>query len=171
LIGDAWLFAGVEAVVFHCQKAEFGDMSLNFILVSYYWETIEPRLIMLAILGFFSILFLQSGLDKVMDRKGNLEWMVPHFAKSPFKDNVPMLLSILTIMEMASGILSALAAIGGVFMELRGYWLPFAAVTLCTFNLIMLFMGQRLAKDYGGAAGIVPYVIMGVGSMVYFGIF
>jgi putative oxidoreductase len=143
-------------------------MPLNLILYSTFWETIEPRLITLAILAFFAILFLQSGLDKVMDRKGNLSWMEPHFAKSPFKNNVPLLLTILTAMEMLSGISAAVAGLLAIFIDLEGYWLPFAAVTLCTFNLVMLFMGQRLAKDYAGAAGIVPYLIMGVGAMVFF---
>ena len=33
--------------------------------------------------AFLAILFLQSGIDKVVDRRGNLEWLTGHFAKSP----------------------------------------------------------------------------------------
>ncbi len=29
-----------------------------------------------------SILFIQSGLDKVFDWKGNLEWLTGHFSKT-----------------------------------------------------------------------------------------
>ena len=38
---------------------------------------------------FLAILFLQSGLDKVIDRKENLNWLRSHFANSPLKNNVP----------------------------------------------------------------------------------
>jgi hypothetical protein len=44
-------------------------------------------------LGFLAILFLQSGIDKVVDRRGNLEWLNGHFAKSPLADRRIMLLS------------------------------------------------------------------------------
>ena len=52
--------------------------------------------------AFFAVLFLQSGVDKVVDRKGNLAWMEPHFESSPFKGLVPMLLSVLTLMLPAA---------------------------------------------------------------------
>ena len=38
---------------------------------------------------FLAILFLQSGIDKVVDRRGNLEWLKGHFAKSPLAGMVP----------------------------------------------------------------------------------
>jgi hypothetical protein len=33
--------------------------------------------------AFLAILFLQSGIDKVIDHRSNLEWLKGHFAKSP----------------------------------------------------------------------------------------
>ena len=56
--------------------------------------------------AFFAILFLQSGIDKVVDRRGNLEWLTGHFAKSPLARAVPLLLSAITLMELAAGGLS-----------------------------------------------------------------
>ena len=41
--------------------------------------------------AFLAILFLQSGIDKVVDRRGNLEWLKGHFAKSPLAGMVPLL--------------------------------------------------------------------------------
>jgi hypothetical protein len=41
---------------------------------------------------FLGVLFLQSGLDKVTDRKGNLKWLTGHFAKSPLSGVVPLVL-------------------------------------------------------------------------------
>src|SRR3954449_6061184 len=58
-----------------------------------------------------AILFLQSGIDKVVDRHGNLEWLKGHFAKSPLPGAVPLLLTAITIVELAAGVLSALGCV------------------------------------------------------------
>ena len=40
---------------------------------------------------------------------------------------------------------------------------------LAALNIVMLFFGQRMAKDYAGAASLVPYFIACVGAIVLFG--
>ena len=57
--------------------------------------------------AFLAILFLQSGIDKIIDRRGNFEWLKGHFAKSPLAGIVPALLICITILEVAAGALSA----------------------------------------------------------------
>src|SRR5256886_3493257 len=52
---------------------------------------------------FLAILFLQSGIDKVVDRRGNLEWLKGHFAKSPLAGFVPALVTIITLLELVAG--------------------------------------------------------------------
>lgn len=52
---------------------------------------------------FLAILFLQSGTDKVMDWRGNLGYLQPHFAKSPLASVVPAILLIITILEVSAG--------------------------------------------------------------------
>ena len=49
-----------------------------------------------------SILFIQSGLDKVFDWKGNLEWLTGHFSKTIFAKTVPPMLATITVMELAT---------------------------------------------------------------------
>lgn len=109
------------------------------------------------LLAFLTITFLQSGIDKVLDWKGNLGWLVGHFSKSIFKGGVPLLLSIILVMEMLSGILCGV----GVFQfaidgesSIALYGALLSAVTL-----LMLLLGQRVAKDYEGARTIVVYFI------------
>lgn len=116
---------------------------------------------------FFAVLFLQSGLDKVTDWKGNLAWLTGHFSKSPIAGIVPMMLGLLTAMELLSGLGSA-ASVVTVWMVLpaEGADLFFLMMAFITLNLVALFMGQRLAKDYAGAAGIVPYFIAAVMGML-----
>ena len=53
--------------------------------------------------AFLAILFLQSGIDKIVDRRGNFEWLKGHFAKSPLAGIVPALLICITILEIAAG--------------------------------------------------------------------
>lgn len=105
--------------------------------------------------AFFAVLFFQSGLDKVTDRQGNLDWMVPHFEKSPFRGKVPFLLSVLTVLELGA----ALVCVGGL-VDLGfklGFHLAWYGLALAAFNLIALFAGQRFAKDYVGAANLAVY--------------
>ncbi|RIV34972.1 DoxX family protein [Flagellimonas lutimaris] len=109
------------------------------------------------LLVFLTITFLQSGIDKILDWKGNLEWLTGHFSKSIFKGTVPVLLSIILVLEMLSGILSGV----GVFQfaidgeSLYGFY----GATLSAITLLMLLLGQRVAKDYAGAQTIVVYLI------------
>lgn len=122
--------------------------------------------IVFCLLAFFAVLFLQSGLDKITDRKGNLGWLTGHFEKSPLGGMVPLLLSIITFMEMLSGVASAAAAALIFFVDVPGFPLPFYATLCSTLSLLMLFTGQRIAKDYAGAAGIVPYFLVAIVTMM-----
>lgn len=104
--------------------------------------------------AFFAVLFLQSGIDKITDRAGNLAWLVPHFEKSPFRGKVPLFLTLLTAMEVGTGLLCALAAI--LFFIGQPQVTGWAAGAV-GFTLVCLFAGQRLAKDYAGAASLAAY--------------
>ena len=55
--------------------------------------------------AFLAILFLQSGIDKILDRRGNFEWLKGHFGKSPLAAIVTALLICITILEVAAGAL------------------------------------------------------------------
>src|SRR6476620_2198808 len=108
--------------------------------------------------AFLAVLFLQSGIDKILDRHGNFEWLKGHFAKSPLAGIVPALLICITILEVAAGVLSAVGCVLVILLKdstiaLYGAILSGAAITA-------LFFGQRLAKAYAGAAVLVPYFLL-----------
>lgn len=107
---------------------------------------------------FVSILFLQSGLDKVFDWKGNLEWLNGHFSKTFLSKMVAPMLAAITILEIATGVLSAAAII--YFLVTGSLVLIFYAAVLGALSITSLFFGQRIAKDYPGAAVLVPYFIL-----------
>jgi hypothetical protein len=108
--------------------------------------------------GFLAILFLQSGIDKIIDWRGNLEWLKGHFAKSPLAGIVPALLTTITILELAAG---ALSAIGCVFIILsRDSTVALYGAIVSAAAITALFFGQRMVKDYAGAAVLVPYFLL-----------
>ena len=113
---------------------------------------------------FWSIVFLQSGLDKIFDYKGNLSWLQSHFQNSFLKPFVNVMLITLTIFEFLAGILSLFGLIifltgGGVFWLSQG-------VIVSAICLLMLIFGQRLNKDYEGAKTIVIYFAVALLSML-----
>jgi len=107
---------------------------------------------------FVAILFVQSGLDKVLDWKGNLGFLTEHFSKTFVAGTVPMMLATITVLEIATGLLSA---VGLVYLLVTGQTtLVFYASILGAASLTALFFGQRIAKDYPGAAVLVPYFLL-----------
>lgn len=107
---------------------------------------------------FLAILFLQSGIDKIVDRRGNLDFLTGHFAKSPLAKTVgPMFLTI-TILETLSGILSGIGCLFIVFRH--DPTVAFFGAVLSAIALCALFFGQRVGKDYAGAAALVPYFLL-----------
>lgn len=110
--------------------------------------------------AFFAILFLQSGIDKITDRKGNLEWLTGHFSKTFLKNFVPLMVTKITIVELLAGILSAIGVIEAIVY--RSFCFAFAGTFFSASAFIMLFFGQRIAKDYAGAATIAGYFVIAV---------
>ncbi len=109
------------------------------------------------ILIFLAITFLQSSYDKLFYWKDNVEWLKGHFANTPLKNQVPLALLNILVLELITGILSVVGCIE-LFINngrvLGNYGAVFACITL-----LMLLFGQRLAKDYDGARTIVIYFI------------
>jgi hypothetical protein len=107
---------------------------------------------------FLAILFLQSGMDKVMDWRGNLGYLQPHFAKSPLATVVPAILLLLTILEVSSGVVNGVGFLE--LLVLGKAQIAFWGSALAALAITALFFGQRMAKEYGGAAILVPYFLL-----------
>ena len=115
---------------------------------------------------FIAIAFIQSGIDKVLDRKGNLEFFKVHFANTFLKNVTPLLLIILTIFELTGG-LTLVYGVYFAFVYRTTLWIFYGFVMLA-LTIILLFAGQRIVKDYLGAADLVPYfilIMLGIMSM------
>ena len=113
--------------------------------------------------AFLAILFLQSGIDKVVDRRGNLDWLKGHFAKSPLAGIVPAMVTAITILEIAAGVLSAIGCV--VIISSHDSTVAFYGAVISAIAITALFLGQRLAKDYAGAAVLVPYFLLALAAI------
>ena len=123
-------------------------------------HTHEGAVYLLEILcsGFLAILFFQSGIDKVIDYRGNLEWLKGHFAKSQLAGVVVVLLTALTILEIAAGVMSAIGCV--LLIVSRETVIAFYGAVISAVAIVALFFGQRMAKEYAGAAVLVPYFLL-----------
>lgn len=124
-------------------------------------------LLQLLVSAFLAVLFLQSGIDKIVDRQGNLGWLTGHFAKSPLAKMVPMMFGVITIIELAAGLLSAIGFLALLFTHNPTIALYGAIVSAVT--ILCLFVGQRLAKEYAGAAVLVSYFLLTLAAIYLLG--
>ncbi len=115
-------------------------------------------LLQLLVSAFLAILFLQSGIDKIADRQGNLQWLSGHFAKSPLAGMVPLLFAILTIIEVSAGLLSGVGFLALLFVH--NPTIAFYGAVVSAVAILCLFFGQRMAKEYAGAAVLVSYFLL-----------
>jgi hypothetical protein len=64
----------------------------------------------------------------------------------------------ITLLEVAAGGLSAIGCL--MLMVSRETTIAFYGAVSSAIVLIALFFGQRMAKDYAGAAVLVPYFLL-----------
>ena len=126
------------------------------------WASYILQILVSAILA---VLFLQSGLDKVIDRRGNRAYLDEHFANTPLARTVGPMFLVVTILELSAGILSGIGCV--VLLVTRNATVAFYGAVIAAINLIALFFGQRVSKDYAGAAALVPYLLLAV-TAIYF---
>ena len=121
----------------------------------------EPeKIAFLLILTFFLIVFIQSGLDKVLDYNGNLSFLNGLLGGFFSSSLIAVSLVSVTILELTSGILCLLGIIsffieGSTFIGLIG-------LIVGSFALLVLLFGQRVSKNYEGAKTITIYFTLSV---------
>lgn len=103
---------------------------------------------------FFAILFLQSGLDKITDMTGNLKYVKSVFEKTFLSGMSTPMFYTLTVLETCTGVLCAT----GLFFLFRGNsFVGQAGILAVIVCILSLFAGQRIARDYAGAASLAGY--------------
>ncbi len=118
--------------------------------------------------AFLAICFLQSGLDKIFDWRGNLEFLSGHFTKTPLAGMAPLLMFVITILETAAGILSAIGCI--VLIISDNSTVALSGAFVAALSILALFFGQRVAKDYPGASVLASYFLVALAGIYLLGL-
>src|SRR5215831_18173918 len=107
---------------------------------------------------FLAILFLQSSIDKVIDFRGNQGYLTQHFGNSPLRGAVTPLLLTLTVIELSAGVLCGVGLVELVVLGVAR--IAFLGLCVASTAFLALFFGQRIAKDYTGAAVLPAYFLV-----------
>jgi hypothetical protein len=73
------------------------------------------------------------------------------------------MVTAITILEIAAGALSAIGSVVIIFA--RDSTLAFYGAVISAIAILALFLGQRMAKDYAGAAVLVPYFLVALSAI------
>jgi hypothetical protein len=119
--------------------------------------------------AFLAILFLQSGIDKIIDFRGNQGYLTQHFGSSPLRGVVTPMLVTLTIIEMSAGVLCAVGLVELVVLGVPR--IAFWGLAVAAMAFLALFFGQRIAKDYTGAAVLPAYFLVALVGLYMTGLY
>jgi len=122
-----------------------------------------------AVAAFFAVVFLQSSIDKILDTDGNLGFLREHFKNAPIPENyVAPMFWTLTLLEFLAGACNALGIVFFSFVSGGGF--ARLGIRFAVLALLALLVGQRLAKDYAGAAVVASYFAVALLGLVVFAI-
>jgi|TARA_B110000438_G_scaffold48037_1_gene48348 uncharacterized membrane protein YphA (DoxX/SURF4 family) len=121
---------------------------------------VSTKIGFLLILSFFSIVFIQSGLDKVFDHKGNLSFLRDLLGKFFSQSLITLAFISVTVLELFSGFL----CLAGVFYTLfyDSSLIGLVGLIVGSVALLVLLFGQRVSKNYEGAKTITIYFILSI---------
>ena len=134
----------------------FGDTSLVFFDHDFSYISI----ICACISMFIGIVMAQSGLDKIFNWEGELNFITEKFSKTILSNFSIIGLIPVTMRETLSGLLSLLGSIMVLFYDDKSYGI--VGLILAAGSFCILMAGQRISKDYDGAAALVPYFLLTV---------
>jgi putative oxidoreductase len=141
------------------------DLLFDFFSETLGWgEYVFHRWFLLFVSLFFAILFLQSGIDKIISFSGNLTYFKDHFKKTFFRNQVKFLLVIITFLECLTGGVCFYVVLLTLFQADGLYWIIYSwyliGMFLSLMTLSCLFLGQRMAQDYAGAVNLGIYFLI-----------
>ena len=119
---------------------------------------IPEKIVFLFVLAFFFIVFIQSGMDKIFDYKGNLAFLndlLKIYFSPPL---IAFSLIVVTIFELISGILCIIGIVDFIFN--KSNFIGLLGLIIGSLALLILLFGQRVSKNYDGAKTITIYFIL-----------
>ncbi len=126
---------------------------------------VPEKITFILVLAFFSIVFIQSGVDKVFDYKGNLSFLNDLLRGFFSRPLITFALISVAILELTSGILCLIGIFDAIFNP--SYFIGKLGLIIGSLALLVLLFGQRVAKNYEGAKTIAIYFILAMLGIVW----
>lgn len=112
----------------------------------------------LLLLLLFNVTFGFSALEKIFDWKGNKAFLKSYFKATWVPRYIPIIMGVLLCVEILATAVGV-AAMFAILQDKVYNNLSLYAGLLYCLALLILLIGQRIAKDYDGARNIVIYFI------------
>jgi uncharacterized membrane protein YphA (DoxX/SURF4 family) len=125
---------------------------------------IPENIAFLFVLAFFLIVFIQSGIDKIIDYKGNLTFLKGLFKAFFSPPLITLALISVTILEVISGVLCLIGICDFILND--SSFIGLLGLITGSFALLILLFGQRVSKNYEGAKTIAIYFILAMIGIV-----
>ena len=126
---------------------------------------VPEKITFILVLAFFSIVFIQSGVDKVFDYKGNLSFLNDLLRGFFSRPLINFALISVAILELTSGILCLIGIFDAIFNP--AYFIGKLGLIIGSLALLVLLFGQRVAKNYEGAKTIAIYFILAMLGIIW----
>ena len=126
---------------------------------------VPEKITFILVLAFFSIVFIQSGVDKVFDYKGNLSFLNDLLGGFFSRPLITFALISVTILELTSGILCLIGIFDAIFNP--SYFIGKLGLIIGSLALLVLLFGQRVSKNYEGAKTIAVYFILAMLGIIW----
>ena len=115
----------------------------------------------LLLLLLFSVTFGFSAWEKITDWKGNEMFLKSYFKETWVPPFVSMIMGVLLVVELLATVIGVLAMFQVIQYKNYNNLSLYAGLLYC-LALLILLIGQRIAKDYDGARNIVIYFLPAV---------
>ena len=125
---------------------------------------IPENIAFLFVLAFFLIVFIQSGIDKIIDYKGNLTFLKGLFKAFFSPPLITLALISVTILEVISGVLCLIGICDFILND--SSFIGLLGLITGSLALLILLFGQLVSKNYEGAKTIAIYFILAMIGIV-----
>ena len=125
---------------------------------------IPENIAFLFVLAFFLIVFIQSGVDKIVDYRGNLAFLKDLFKAFLSPPLITLALISVTILEVISGVLCLIGICDFILND--SSFIGLLGLITGSLALLILLFGQRVSKNYEGAKTIAIYFILAMIGIV-----
>ena len=117
------------------------------------------------LLLFFIITYFISITEKISTWKKTIFYYTNHFQNSILEKNVVQSVYFVIILEILTLITLLIGYVNLLYFNTL--IISIAGLTLSGFTLLVLLIGQRIAKDYVGATSITVYFILNILALYF----